>query len=90
MTSVAALRTALQGWRDRVHAELFDSVVPFWERHVLDREFGGYHDHLDRDGTPYDETKHVGLQAQALWFFSRLVSEVERRPQWVAAARSGA
>ncbi len=90
MTSLAALRTALQGWRDRIRAELFDSVVPFWERHVVDTAHGGYHDHLDRDGTPYDEIKHVGLQAQALWFFSRLVSEVERRPQWVAAARSGA
>jgi N-acylglucosamine 2-epimerase len=89
MTSRTALRTALQGWRDRVRAELFDSLIPFWERHGIDRENGGYHDHLDRDGTRFDDKKHVGLQAQALWFWSRLVSEVERRPEWIAAAQSG-
>lgn len=89
MTSRTALRTALQGWRDRVRAELYDSLIPFWERHGIDRENGGYHDHLDRDGTRFDDKKHVGLQAQALWFWSRLVSEVERRPEWIAAAQSG-
>jgi len=89
VTSRAALRTALQGWRDRVRAELFDSLIPFWERHGIDREHGGFHDHLDRDGARFDDKKHIGLQAQALWFWSRLVSEVERRPAWIQAAESG-
>lgn len=90
MTSRAALRTALQGWHDRVRGELFESVVPFWTNFGLDAEHGGYHDHLDRDGARFDDKKHVGLQAQALWFWSRLAADFERRPEWLAAAHAGA
>lgn len=90
MTSDATLRTILQGWRDRIHDELFDKVVPFWTTYSIDREFGGYRDHLDRDGAAFDGKKHVGLQSQALWVWSRLCSDVEARPEWLEAARTGA
>lgn len=90
MTSETALRVTLQGWRDRIETELLERVVPFWLEHSLDPVHGGYHDHLDRDGKPFDSKKHVGLQAQALWVWSRLCSDVERRPEWVEAARMGA
>lgn len=89
-TSDAAFRMALQGWRDRVRSELFEHVLPFWERFSLDRERGGYLDHLDRDGAPFDTKKHAWLQAQELWLWSRLHADVEPRPTWLAAATSGA
>ncbi len=89
-TSDAALRVTLQSWRDRVRTELFENVLPFWERFSLDREHGGYLDYLDRDGAPFDTKKHAWLHGQELWLWSRLYSECERRPQWLAAARHGA
>jgi len=89
-TSDATLRVTLQGWRDRVREELFGNVIPFWERYSLDAEYGGYLDHLDRDGAPFDSKKHAWLQAQELWLWSRLYNEVERRDSWLAAANSGA
>lgn len=89
-TSDTTLLVTLQGWRDRVRAELDQRVLPFWLRNSLDGAHGGYFDHLDRDGTPFDSKKHVGLQAQALWVWSRLAADFERRPEWLAAARSGA
>ena len=30
--------------------DLFTNVIPFWEKHSLDREHGGYFTCLDRDG----------------------------------------
>lgn len=89
-TSDAAFRVALQGWRDRIRKELFESVIPFWERYSLDRVHGGYLDHLDRDGAPFDTKKHAWLQAQELWLWSRLHADVEPRESWLAAAVSGA
>lgn len=38
---------------------LLGDVIPFWLRHGLDREHGGYLTALDRDGT--------GIDTTALW-----------------------
>ena len=88
-TSDTTLRIALQSWRDQVEEELFQHVTPFWLAHSIDREHGGYHDHLDRDGTPFDSKKHVGLQAQALWVWSRMCADLRPEPAWNEAARHG-
>lgn len=69
---------------------LFGSVIPFWLRHSLDPVHGGYFTCLDRGGSVYDTRKYVWLNGRQLWMFSRLCNEVEARPEWVAAARSGA
>lgn len=69
---------------------LFGSVIPFWLRHSLDSENGGYFTCLDRDGTVYDTRKYVWLNGRQVWTFSRLFNAVEARPEWLAAARCGA
>ena len=69
---------------------LFGSVLPFWLRHSLDPVHGGYFTCLDRDGSLYDDRKYVWLNGRQLWLFSRLYNSVEARPEWLAAARSGA
>lgn len=90
MTADSTLRAVLVGLRTRIRTELHENVLPFWSRFGVDREHIGYHDHLDRDGVPFDTKKHVGLQAQALWVWSRLAADIDARPEWLAAARSGA
>ena len=35
---------------------LLDDVVPFWQRHSLDHECGGYFTCLNRDGSVPDKT----------------------------------
>ena len=49
----------LNGYKNRYRRELLESVIPFWMRHSLDSEHGGYFSCLDRDGSIYD--------AAALW-----------------------
>jgi len=76
-------------YRRRYEEELFENVIPFWERHSPDPEHGGTLNCLDRDGTPYDPTKYSWLQGRQAWMFSTLYREVEARDEWLVLAESG-
>ncbi|MCC6616650.1 MAG: AGE family epimerase/isomerase [Anaerolineae bacterium] len=79
----------LSDLRSAYRRHLLDDVVPFWERHSLDREYGGYFNSLDRAGAVYDGDKAVWLQGRAVWMFSKLYNTVDRRQSWLDAARLG-
>jgi N-acylglucosamine 2-epimerase len=85
--------TANKGYSDRAQqyrSALLGDVLPFWEKHSLDNESGGYFTCLDRDGTVYDTDKFVWLQARQVWTFSMLYNQLERRDSWLRMARKGA
>lgn len=68
---------------------LLDDVIPFWLRHSLDREHGGYLTALDRDGTVIDTDKSIWFQGRGAWMYATLYNTVERNPEWLSAAKSG-
>jgi N-acylglucosamine 2-epimerase len=70
-------------------AALLGDVAPFWMRHGVDREFGGFLTGLDRDGTVIDTDKSVWFQGRGAWTFATLYNTVERRAEWLEAARGG-
>jgi N-acylglucosamine 2-epimerase len=74
----------------RYRSHLLENIIPFWMKHSLDHEHGGYFTGLDRDGAVYDSRKYVWLNGRQVWTLSRLYNEVERRPEWLEAARLGA
>ena len=53
--------------------DLVTNVIPFWEKHSLDREHGGYFTCCDRDGKILDDSKYMWLQARAvfMWYLAR-------------------
>lgn len=67
---------------------LLSDVIPFWLRHGLDHEQGGFLTALDRDGTVIDDDKSIWFQGRAAWMFATLFNTVEPNPQWLAAAQS--
>jgi N-acylglucosamine 2-epimerase len=69
---------------------LLNDVIPFWERHSIDRECGGYFNCLDRAGKVFDTDKFLWLQGRQVWTFSVLYRNVEARPAWLQIARHGA
>lgn len=77
----------LQPYAARYRRNLFESVIPFWLTHSLDREYGGQFTCLDRTGKVYDTKKYMWLQGRAAWMFSRLYNEVEQRPEYLDAAK---
>jgi len=82
-------RSIIAGLRLKFEQELFENVIPFWEKHSPDPVNGGYFNCLDRDGYVYETTKHVWLQARQVFMFSKLYRAVEQRTAWLEMARSG-
>ncbi|MFV0505954.1 MAG: AGE family epimerase/isomerase [Bacteroidales bacterium] len=70
--------------------ELLYNVIPFWERHSVDNDNGGYFTCLDRKGNVFDTDKFVWLQARQVWMFSKLYNEVGKRDVWLHVALHGA
>ena len=76
-------------YRDIYRAELFEYVAPFWLKHSLDTEQGGYFTLLERDGTVFDTDKYAWLQGREIWMFSKLCSQYGVRREWLDAAKLG-
>ncbi|MFN2133804.1 MAG: AGE family epimerase/isomerase [Anaerolineae bacterium] len=69
---------------------LLQDVIPFWERHSVDWENGGYFTCLDAEGEVYDTDKFVWLQARQVWTFAMLYNRWEKRDGWLRIAKHGA
>ena len=70
--------------------ELLDSVLPFWLKNSIDKEYGGYFSCLDRDGSVYDTDKFIWLQGREVWLFSMLCNKLGEKQEWMDAAIQGA
>ena len=70
--------------------ELFMNVIPFWEKHSIDTQHGGYYTCLAREGNVFDTDKFIWLQGRQVWMFSSLYNRVEKRPEWLQTALHGA
>jgi N-acylglucosamine 2-epimerase len=69
---------------------LLEDVIPFWMRHSVDREQGGYFTCLDTEGKVYDTDKFMWLQCRQIWCFAMLYNKVERKQAWLDLALHGA
>lgn len=67
---------------------LLSDAVPFWLRHGMDPEHGGILTCLDREGALLDSDKSIWFQGRAAWMWATLYNTVERRQEWLDAARS--
>jgi N-acylglucosamine 2-epimerase len=84
------MSTSLIDSTQQYRGALLDDVIPFWEKHSIDHECGGYFTCLERDGTVFDTDKFLWLQARQVWMFSMLYNRLEPRDAWLQMARHGA
>jgi mannobiose 2-epimerase len=77
----------LNDLRKRVEAELLSDILPFWLKHTIDEERGGFHGQIANELT-IDPHAHKGLilNARILWTFARAFS-VYKEPIYLATAR---
>lgn len=73
----------------RYEDELVNQVIPFWEEHCVDREYGGYFTSLDRDGSVYDTEKYMWMQWRIVYMFATLAMTPWRKENWLEIARQG-
>ena len=70
--------------------ELSENIIPFWQNHCVDKEYGGYFTCLDRDGSVYDTEKFMWMQWRIVWMFSELYNKLDNsRSDWLAIAKNG-
>lgn len=69
---------------------LLNNILPFWTKHSVDREHGGFITSLDQDGTIVDSDKGVWQQGRFTWLLGELYNNVEPREEWLELARHGA
>lgn len=68
---------------------LLNDTLPFWVKHGVDREFGGFITSLDRDGTIVDTDKGVWQQGRFSWLLGEIYNEVEQREEWLELLKHG-
>ena len=68
---------------------LLEDTLPFWTRHAVDREHGGFLFCLDRDGSLVDTDKGLWQHGRFTWLLATLYNTVEPRAEWLELARHG-
>ena len=68
---------------------LLENIIPFWTKHCVDNEDGGFTFCLDRDGTVIDTDKGVWQTGRFTWMLGALYNEVEQREEWLKLAKHG-
>jgi N-acylglucosamine 2-epimerase len=67
---------------------LLDNIVPFWFKYGIDWEYGGVLSCMNDDGSLASGDKFIWSQARSVWTFSALYNRVEKRPEFLAAAKN--
>ncbi|NOY61090.1 MAG: hypothetical protein GXO75_19435, partial [Calditrichaeota bacterium] len=70
-------------------AALFDDIVPWWKKHSIDKEYGGYLTRLGRDGQAYSGDKDMWMTGREIWMFSHLFNNYKQKDRWREDARHG-
>ena len=65
-------RHSIEALRDHYRQYLFGQYLPFWHRHGIDHELGGFMCALDHDGTRSSDSKYMWYQGRGLWVYSYL------------------
>ncbi|MEK6152589.1 AGE family epimerase/isomerase [Flavobacteriaceae bacterium 3-367] len=79
----------INGLREMYRSTLFDEMIPWWEKHSIDWECGGYLTRLDRNGTAYAGDKDMWMTARQIWMFSHLYRKHEEKERWRELAEHG-
>jgi len=89
-TSPSGVRLAgmsLPELRREFYDRLFNVLLPFWDKHGIDHEYGGIMCSLDYDGTRLNTEKLLWFQGRAIWVYSFLYNHFDKNPQYLEIAK---
>lgn len=73
--------------RNAFHEELFEVLLPFWDKYGVDHQYGGIMCSLDYDGTLVNTSKLLWFQGRAIWVYSFLYNNFGGDPRYLEVAR---
>ena len=68
---------------------LLNNTIPFWQKHSMDREHGGFMTFLDADGSIVSTDKPMWVIGRITWLFAKLYHRVEPKEEWLELAKHG-
>jgi len=68
---------------------LLGDTIPFWIRHAIDNEDGGYLFCLDQDGSIVDTDKGMWQHGRFAWMLSTLYTTIDAQQKWLDLAAHG-
>jgi mannose/cellobiose epimerase-like protein (N-acyl-D-glucosamine 2-epimerase family) len=73
--------------RQEFYDRLFNVLLPFWDKHGIDHEYGGIMCSLDYDGTLVNTDKNLWFMGRAIWVYSFLYNHFGKNPQYLEVAK---
>lgn len=73
--------------RQTLYDQLFQVLLPFWDQHGIDHQYGGIMCSLDYDGTLVSTEKNLWFLGRAIWVYSFLYNHFGHNPQHLEVAR---
>ena len=89
-TATKEAASSLKSYSLQYKTELLDSILPFWMKHSLDQQNGGFFTCLDQFGHVYDTDKFIWLQGRQVWCFAYMYNNIEKKQEWLDIAKHGA
>ena len=89
-TATTEAAHSLKSYSLQYKTELLDSILPFWMKHSLDQQNGGFFTCLDQFGHVYDTDKFIWLQGRQVWCFAYMYNNIEKKQEWLNIAKHGA
>jgi mannose/cellobiose epimerase-like protein (N-acyl-D-glucosamine 2-epimerase family) len=77
----------LEQLREQYRQDLFQDFLPFMDKYVIDREYGGFLCNTDRDGTNLSGQKATWYEGRGTWVYSFLYNNFGRNPHHLEVAR---
>ena len=77
----------LQELRKELYEQLFQVLLPFWDEHGIDHQYGGIMCSLDYDGALLNTEKSLWFLGRAIWVYSFLYNHFGNNAQYLEVAR---
>jgi len=78
---------SLEVLRKECHERLFGTLLPFWDQHGIDHQYGGIMCSLDYGGTLVSSEKSLWFLGRAIWVYSFLYNHFGKNPGYLEIAR---
>ena len=73
--------------RDQYRYDLFEDFLPFLDKYVIDRQYGGFMCTTDRDGRNLNGRKATWYEGRGIWVYSFLYNHFGKQPHHLEVAR---
>ena len=79
----------LKKLKETYRESLLEDVMPFWMKHAIDREKGGFIFNLNRDGSVISTDKSIWIHGRFIWLLATMYDQVEAKEEWTELAYHG-